>query len=245
MLGRGIGRRALKLVVPRSAVHLGYFSRQAKISQHEHVVRPDHEIRRLHIQMDDVGASRVFQRCDRLLHEPHRVRDGKNTSGQNPILQRLALDVAHGQIRHALLLAGGVKRHDVHVPQARNGPRFLKEIGHHFRTAEIRPVHDLDGHVPFQRWLDRLEHLAHAALAQLFEDQVGADLAAGRKKLLGRVHGPGRAKGARFTGRLGSTRWKNNTSAAADYLMAMNLLATVLDSEHPPAVCPTCSASST
>jgi hypothetical protein len=44
--------------------------------------------------------------------------------------------------------------------------------------------------------------------------------------------------------RLGSTRRKNNTSPAVDYLMVMNLLATVLDSEHSPAVCPTCSASS-
>ena len=45
-------------------------------------------------------------------------------------------------------------------------------------------MHDLDRDVAFQRRLDRLEHLAHAALAQLFQHEIRADAGARRRKLL-------------------------------------------------------------
>ena len=87
----------------------------------------DHEVGRLDVEVDDVRARGVFQRRHRLAHEPHRVLHVQDAPGQDPVLQRLALDVAHGEIGHALLLARGIERHDVGVAQAGDRARLLQE----------------------------------------------------------------------------------------------------------------------
>jgi hypothetical protein len=89
---------------------------------------------------------------------------------------RLTLDEAHREIRHALLLARRIKRHDVHVAEPGDRPRLFQKVGHHVGAAQVRAMHDLDRHVTFQRRFDRLENLTHAALAELFQDEIGSHL---------------------------------------------------------------------
>ncbi len=188
VLRRRIRRRALELIIARATGDFRLFARQAEVGQHHRVFRVDHEIRRLHVQVNDVRPRRVLQRSDPLPHEPHRILHVQDAARQNPILQRLPLDEAHRQVRHALLLARRVQRHDVRVAQARHRARLLQEVRHHVRAAHVRPVHDLDRHVAFQRRFDRLEHLAHAALAQFLQHEVRPHAGACREKLLTVIH---------------------------------------------------------
>ena len=93
------------------------------------------------------------------------------------LVQRLPPDVLHDVVGRPLVLAHAEDRHDVGVVQLGRRPRLaaepLAQLGVEPRVAR----QDLQRHVPAQRGLLGLVDHAHAAAADLAEDQVVADLA--------------------------------------------------------------------
>src|SRR5580704_305944 len=87
----------------------------------------------------------------------------------------LALDVLHRQEVRSVGLVGVVRLDDVRVIELSGGMDFaLKPLG---SLGTIQPflANDLQGDEPTHRGMPRLEHRAHAAFAQPFEDDVVAE----------------------------------------------------------------------
>jgi hypothetical protein len=76
------------------------------------------------------------------------------------------------------------------MAQSGDRPRLFHEIRHDLRTAHIRPMHDLDRNVTFERRFDGLENLAHATFAELLQNEIRPHAGTGRKRLVTRIHEP-------------------------------------------------------
>ena len=72
------------------------------------------------------------------------------------VVQALALDELHGVVVQALVLADAEDRHDVGVVQPGRGPGLAPEPLQPGRSRPAMEGQHLQGHVPAQRFLDRL-----------------------------------------------------------------------------------------
>jgi hypothetical protein len=123
------------------------------LSQHTH--------RRRNHRRPDVGIAGCFsQTLDILQHA----------------VQRLTPNELHGVVVRLCIFAHGKDRHDVRVVQLGRGAGLASKpfqlIGPHGRLYGEY----LEGHVPAQRFLDRLVHDAHATVSHFAEHTVFAQL---------------------------------------------------------------------
>ena len=89
-------------------------------------------------------------------------------------VQALALDVLHGVVVHAVVLADAEDRHDVGVVEHGRGAGLALEPLELARVAQAVLRQDLERHVPAQALLHRLVDDAHAAAGDLPQDAVVA-----------------------------------------------------------------------
>ena len=140
------------------------------------------------------------------------------------LVERLARDVLHGVVVHAVLLAKVEDGHDVRVVQPGGRARLSAEQGEVRRVGPEPRVQDLQRHARAQRLALRLVHLAHPAGPDGAHDAVvgqpfGERAAHGRRGAgergttghgiaqLGQLHlDEGREQVADLVGQLGMTR---------------------------------------
>jgi hypothetical protein len=101
----------------------------------------------------------------RLLPDAHDVDHFQRPGPVQPGLQGLAGDVLHHQVRQPVHLADAVNGDDMVVADRGGGLRLAGEAPPGRGAAGQDRRHDLDGDRPVQRRLERLQHDAHAALA--------------------------------------------------------------------------------
>lgn len=98
--------------------------------------------------------------------------------------QRLALDVLHHKVGHALLLAEVQHRHDVRMVEPRDEPGLLLEAADEARIQGSGRKQDLDRDVALESQLMGLVDDGHSSLAQLGDDAVAGPHPAGEVRYL-------------------------------------------------------------
>jgi hypothetical protein len=170
--------------------HLG----QAPVHDLDLAERPDHDVGRLQVPVDDAAGVRVGQRLAHLLEDLQEA--GQVVSRFGPFRQQpgqgTALDELHGEVWPAAREpAQFVHRHDARVLELPRDLCLLHEPLHQLRAALVGLQQHLDGDVPAEVGVAALEDRAHAAPRDLPNQLV----AAGR--LQGRTGGRHLARGRR------------------------------------------------
>jgi hypothetical protein len=86
------------------------------------------------------------------------------------LLQAAAADEFHGNVKIALVVAHGVELDDVRVRHVRGDVRLLAKLLQADGIPRVLAIEDLQCHAPAQCLVLRLEHPAHAPLADLAHD---------------------------------------------------------------------------
>ncbi len=97
-------------------------------------------------------------------------------------IQAMPLDVLHCVVVNSPILAHPVDRHDVPVVQPRRRPRLQPEPLDLHRVDPAVQRQDLQRHAAAERLLDGLVDHPHAALADLADDPVIAQLLRARRR---------------------------------------------------------------
>ena len=115
LLGRHVRRGAEQR--PRLR-HVGVDElRNAEVGDLDLVVTVDHEVRRLDVPVDDAAAVGIVESRSHLAREGDDTLGLELVSGVEQRRHRLPLDVLHGEIRQAALLADVEEGHDVRMGQ--------------------------------------------------------------------------------------------------------------------------------
>src|SRR6185436_18727395 len=93
-------------------------------------------------------------------------------TGGEPILQRRALQILHGDERAAVLLADVVDRADVGMVERRGGPGFTLKAAQGLGITRQIAGDELERHRTVQARIFGFVHHAHPAAAELLEDAV-------------------------------------------------------------------------
>ncbi len=138
------------------------------------------------------SAWRRLQAAGRLDQAVDRLDDRHRPALADDAVEVAARDVVHHQEMHAAVLVGVLSGDEVGVPQAAGGLDLAAEPHHGLLVAREGGREDLQGADPPQPTVSRLEDHAHAALAELVEDEIVADqqaaalLLVDRGRLVGR-----------------------------------------------------------
>ena len=129
------------------------------------VIAGDEDVARLDVAMDEPGGVRGIQRAGHLLQDRHRgVRRQVTLAADHP-LQIAAGDVAHGEVEHAVDLAGVIDRDDVGMLEAGGEDRLLQEALPELGVRAPIGLEQLERDVSPQGGLNRPVDGAHAAAA--------------------------------------------------------------------------------
>ena len=137
------------------------------------------DVRRLDVAMDQALGMRGGQSQRRLHADAQDLLDAQRAVAVDPLLERSAGDAGHDQVGETALGVGvdGVDGDDMVVDDGRGGLGLAGEppaggaAGGHLRGQ------DLDRHDAAQRRVERLEHDAHAPLAQHADDLIRPEAA--------------------------------------------------------------------
>src|SRR5882724_10217030 len=148
----------------------------AEIHDLDRAIRHQHQIRRLHIAVDDTrGMCMVEPRAD-VFGDLDDLFHGQQMMFVDERLDGLALDEFHGDVEHALVLTGVKDGHDVGVVHHASKLRFMLEALEHLffaHAGHIKP-HGLERHHASDVGVFGAVHHAHGAFAQLAQDFVSA-----------------------------------------------------------------------
>jgi hypothetical protein len=89
--------------------------------------RVDHEIGRLDVAVDDARLVREVERVEQLQHEAEDRRQVERVLGVEVVLELLALDVLHHDVRELAFGAEVVHLHDMGMVEPRHGAHFALE----------------------------------------------------------------------------------------------------------------------
>ena len=106
--------------------------------------------------------------------------------GADQLVQRLALDALHHNIRRAVVVAQIVDGNDIGVVEAAGPAALLVEAGQHIVVAGEALGEGLDGHLAADLLVDAAIDDAHAAAAEHVDDLVLADVGDFAARLLAR-----------------------------------------------------------
>ena len=104
-----------------------------------------HQIRRLQVAVHDAVFVGILQRIARLDGKVDDFAPGHAAAIENDLLERLALDELHGDVRGAAKPAHGKESDDVGVPELLEDLGFALEAVADLAPLGIFGTHDLDG----------------------------------------------------------------------------------------------------
>lgn len=161
---------------------------QAKIDDLQLALRRDDRIGRLEIAVDDAVLVRVRERVGGLQAVAHRQVHRQRAFAQ-PIAQRAAVDIFHGDEGRAVGVTDLVNRADRRMIQRRGTAGLAHELGLGRRVAGGAGYH-LQRDLAVQGSVVGEEHRAHAAAAEQALDPVAAERAPEKGAVLAspRVH---------------------------------------------------------
>ena len=125
--------------------------------------------------MNQAGLVRVGEATTHLFDEVQLPGKGEGCPPPNQLVQRLARDVLHGDVRAAVLVADVVNGDDVGVAQASRRPGLSRESVAGVLVLEIRAKH-LDGDEPVNGGIEGQIEDTHAALADAVSNLIPTDL---------------------------------------------------------------------
>ena len=124
--------------------------------------------------MDDVLGVRGGKRGGDLLRDVHRGLDGQATRLLDPVLEILALEILHHEIRLARLGQAEVDDVDqVRMTELRGDLGLAVKARERFRVGGQLAGHELDGDAFVEAQLNRLIDRTHPALALEAYQAVG------------------------------------------------------------------------
>ena len=138
--------------------------------------------------MDDAGLVRSGERFRRLSQNRHRAARGQEAFGLDHRLQRLAVDIFHGEERQVPLFSHHVDLHDVRMRELRRSARFPLEACDDLRLLREVRVDDLERHHAVQGSFVSPVDGGHASCAELAQDAEAAERSASQVRF---VHGEG------------------------------------------------------
>jgi hypothetical protein len=160
-----------------------------------HVARgQDHDVRGLHVAVDDAVSVRVVERLRDVAHDPDRLRPGEEAlvvqdRGERPALEVLERDVEEAGLGIAVDV---VDHDDAGMRQPRRHPRLHEEAPLEVVALLVGDredeTHDLERDRPVERGVAALVDDAHHPAPELRADLVAADPG---RRLLGAHAGAG------------------------------------------------------
>jgi hypothetical protein len=120
--------------------------------------------------MDDPLRVRVREAARHLRHDLHRAQRIDPRSLEHHV-QRLAVEQLHDEKRHAAIRIHVEDRDDVLVIELCGGQRFAAQHRDELVDRQTAVLQDeLDRHRAIEMPIDRAEHVAHAARAELLDN---------------------------------------------------------------------------
>ncbi len=133
------------------------------------------DVRRLDVAVDQPDRVRRLEPPGRLHADPDDLLDGQRAGPVDPVLERLAGDVLHDEVRQPARGVDGVDGDDVVVTDRRGGLALAGEPAAGRGARGQLGGEDLDRHEPIQRRVERLEDHTHPAAADDVDDLIRAD----------------------------------------------------------------------
>ncbi len=126
--------------------------------------------------MDDSGAVRISEAQQRLTEHGNRALCGQRSAAVNHLREGLTVDEFH--YHHGVFVGGDerVESSEIGVVKVGLRLRFTPEARHQLGNASEIAVEHLDGNHAIERCVDSFIDDAHAALAELLDNAVIADL---------------------------------------------------------------------
>ncbi len=175
LLGGHVGGRARDLADRGAAVaHVGG---EPPVDDEHLAVVADHHVVGLEVEVEDVGVVGEGHRLAHPLEHVEAVRQAGHAVGVEELVQGAPLDPLHREEGLAVRrLADVVDRHHPGMGEAGREAGLLHEA---LAGAAGGEGEDLDGHAAAQVDVVGLQHLSHAAAAELAGDEVAAGLVGG------------------------------------------------------------------
>ena len=146
--------------------------------QHLGVTAPGQEdVGRLDVAMDDALGMRRVQRIRHLDAHPEK-RAHLHPAARDRLLQRLALQQFHRQVRPPLVVADFVDCADIRMIQRGRRPRLAAKPHQRIRILHQVIGQELDGGESLELHVPRPVHHAHSAAAKLLQHLVVGDRSA-------------------------------------------------------------------
>jgi len=158
---------------------------QTEVEEFDRTVRPDLDVLRLQIAMDDARGVRRLEPVGDLARDPEGVIDFQPAceltrlavaiSGRNEAVERHSLDQLHHERRCAGRALQPVDLGDVRMIEGGQHFCLTLESQQPIRIAGERWRQDFEGDIAFQVQVGRQVDLAHAPFAQQRANSVGTD----------------------------------------------------------------------
>jgi hypothetical protein len=125
--------------------------------------------------MDDAVRVRVLDTFADLDCQIELARQAHPLRTRQTLLQIFPIQIFHGEVRLALVLAQVVDGHDVFVRQVPGGASLSEEALPQLRIELLRSQYELERHDPLEDGVERAVDDAHAALSELFLELIPAE----------------------------------------------------------------------
>ena len=128
------------------------------------------DVRGLHIAMDQAEVLRGAQSLGDLMADAQCIAFRELAFLADAAFEAAAANEFHGEVKVTLVMAHGVELDHVRMRDAGRDERLLAKLLQTLRIAAVAAVQDLQSNAAAERFVLRLEHAAHAALADLPHD---------------------------------------------------------------------------
>ena len=144
----------------------------AEIGHLDHVLRRDHDIRRLDVAVQDAHVVRVFDTLQGLAEQRHRSRCHHRFRIANDVVERGAVDELHHHVEVVAAAEEREERGGIGMVQLGEGDRLTAEARQQIGLAGQLGAQALDRHLAVEHDIDALEDGPHAAFADLLDNLV-------------------------------------------------------------------------
>ena len=153
---------------------------KTEIGEFRPAVRRQHDIVRFDVAVDQLlFLPRIIQRFTDLLNDGNRLINRNHVIAFQHVLHRFAVNILHGEIENALVLADRVSLHDIGMIQLCRGARLLDESDDEFRIVRIVFSQNLESGGAVEGNLVRKIDDSHSASADFTQNDEIADDRAG------------------------------------------------------------------